>query len=101
MRPNDKTWWEMAFPAVTSLRNYHLAWLRLDLLAGVHPGGVSAPCSIRRCIARKFATGSGSLCLSLRRTYLLDLLRFALHRRLGYFCNLARYRLLAWRDYRR
>src|SRR5256714_4343592 len=35
MRPNDKTWWEMAFPAVTWLRNYHLAWLRLDLLAGV------------------------------------------------------------------
>src|SRR5436190_21906652 len=31
MRPNDKTWWEMAFPAVTWLRNYHLAWLRLDL----------------------------------------------------------------------
>src|SRR5881275_271248 len=35
MRPNDKTWWEMAFPAVTWLRNYHLAWLRLDLLSGV------------------------------------------------------------------
>ena len=35
MRPNDKTWWETAFPAVTWLRNYHLGWLRLDLLAGV------------------------------------------------------------------
>src|SRR5947208_15354389 len=35
MRPNDKTCWETAFPAVTWLRNYHLAWLRLDLLAGV------------------------------------------------------------------
>src|SRR5213595_2864784 len=33
MRPNDKTWWETAFPAVTWLRNYHLGWLRLDLLA--------------------------------------------------------------------
>src|SRR5881227_913311 len=35
MRPNDKTWWETAFPAATWLRNYHLGWLRLDLLAGV------------------------------------------------------------------
>src|SRR5881275_1289456 len=35
MRPNDKTWWETAFPAVTWLRNYHRAWFRLDLLAGV------------------------------------------------------------------
>src|SRR5438067_6228254 len=35
MRPNDKTWWEMAFPAVTWLHNYHRAWFRLDLLAGV------------------------------------------------------------------
>ena len=32
---------------------------------------------------------------------LLDLLRFALHRRFRYFCNLARDRLVAWRDYRR
>ena len=31
----------------------------------------------------------------------MDLLRFALHRRFRYFCNLARYRLVAWRDYRR
>ena len=66
-----------------------------------HPRRVSAPCSVRRCIARKFATGSGSLCLFIRRTYLLDLLRFALHRRFRYFCNLARHRLVAWRDYRR
>jgi len=35
MRPNDKTWWETAFPAATWLRNYHRAWFRLDLLAGV------------------------------------------------------------------
>src|SRR5213594_792484 len=35
MRPNDKTWWETAFPAVTWLHNYHRAWFRLDLLAGV------------------------------------------------------------------
>jgi sulfate permease, SulP family len=35
MRPNDKTWWETAFPAVTWLRNYHRAWFRLDLLAGI------------------------------------------------------------------
>src|SRR6267154_3037081 len=35
MRPNNKTWWETAFPAVTWLRNYHRGWFRLDLLAGV------------------------------------------------------------------
>src|SRR5438067_11198617 len=35
MRPNDKTWWETAFPAVTWLRNYHRGWFRLDLLAGI------------------------------------------------------------------
>src|SRR5438874_20278 len=35
MRPNDKTWWEMAFPAVTWLRSYDRSWFRLDLLAGV------------------------------------------------------------------
>src|SRR5438876_12007258 len=34
MRPNNKTWWETAFPAVTWLRNYHRGWFRLDLLAG-------------------------------------------------------------------
>src|SRR6476620_12492989 len=66
-----------------------------------HPRSVLAPCSLRRCIARKFAAGSGSLCLFIRRTYLLDLLWFALHRRFRYFCNLAPPRLVAWRDYRR
>ena len=35
MRPNNKTWWETAFPAVTWLRNYHRGWFRLDLLAGI------------------------------------------------------------------
>ena len=35
MRPNDKTWWAKAFPAAEWLRSYHLAWFRLDLLAGV------------------------------------------------------------------
>src|SRR5207245_1405898 len=35
MRPNNKTWWETAFPAVTWLRNYRLGWFRLDLLAGI------------------------------------------------------------------
>ena len=35
MRPNDKTRWETAFPAVSWLRNYHGAWFRLDLLAGI------------------------------------------------------------------
>src|SRR2546429_1662628 len=35
MRPNNKTWWETAFPAVSWLRNYHRASFRLDLLAGI------------------------------------------------------------------
>ena len=35
MRPNDKTWWERAFPAAEWLRSYHRAWFRLDLLAGI------------------------------------------------------------------
>src|SRR5437762_9085328 len=35
MRPNNKTWWETAFPAVTWLRNYHRGWFRLDLIAGI------------------------------------------------------------------
>ena len=35
MTPNDKTWWEKAFPAAEWLRSYHRAWFRLDLLAGV------------------------------------------------------------------
>jgi high affinity sulfate transporter 1 len=35
MRPNDKTWWEKAFPAAEWLRSYQHAWFRLDLLAGV------------------------------------------------------------------
>jgi sulfate permease, SulP family len=35
MRPNDKTWWEKAFPAAEWLRSYHRAWFRLDLLAGI------------------------------------------------------------------
>src|SRR6266480_302984 len=35
MRPNDKTWWETAFPAVTWLRSYHRSWFRLDLMAGI------------------------------------------------------------------
>jgi pimeloyl-ACP methyl ester carboxylesterase len=35
MRPNNKTWWETAFPAVTWLRNYHRDWFRLDLVAGI------------------------------------------------------------------
>src|SRR6267142_2735776 len=35
MRPNNKTWWETAFPAVTWLRNYHRDWFRLDLIAGI------------------------------------------------------------------
>ena len=35
MTPNNKTWWETAFPVTTWLRNYHGAWFRLDLLAGV------------------------------------------------------------------
>ena len=35
MTPNNKTWWERAFPAAEWLRNYHRAWFRLDLLAGV------------------------------------------------------------------
>ena len=35
MTPNNKTWWETAFPAVTWLRNYHRDWFRLDLLAGI------------------------------------------------------------------
>src|SRR3954453_18981157 len=35
MRPNDKTLWETAFPAVTWLRSYDRSWFRLDLLAGV------------------------------------------------------------------
>src|SRR6266436_4224517 len=35
MRPNNKTWWETAFPAVTWLRSYHRSWFRLDLIAGI------------------------------------------------------------------
>src|SRR3954466_1120666 len=35
MQPNDKTWWETAFPPVTWLRSYDRTWFRLDLLAGV------------------------------------------------------------------
>src|SRR5580765_7772523 len=35
MTPSDKTWWETVFPVTTWLRNYHGAWFRLDLLAGV------------------------------------------------------------------
>src|SRR5882757_8202965 len=35
MRPNDKTWWEKAFPAAEWLRSYHRAWFRLDFLAGI------------------------------------------------------------------
>src|SRR5215471_3429019 len=35
MKPNSKTWWETAFPAVTWLRGYHRGWFRLDLLAGI------------------------------------------------------------------
>lgn len=35
MRPNDKTWWERAFPAAEWLRSYDRAWFRLDLLAGI------------------------------------------------------------------
>ena len=35
MTPNNKTWWETAFPVTTWLRNYHRAWFRLDLLAGI------------------------------------------------------------------
>src|SRR2546430_9012280 len=35
MRPEDKTWRETAFPAVSWLRNYHRASFRLDLLAGI------------------------------------------------------------------
>src|SRR5258705_6054663 len=35
MRPNDKTFWEKAFPAAEWLRSYHRAWFRLDLLAGI------------------------------------------------------------------
>src|SRR5205809_2271194 len=35
MQPNDKTWWETAFPPVTWLRSYDRSWFRLDLLAGV------------------------------------------------------------------
>src|SRR6478752_4437008 len=35
MTPNNKTWWETAFPVTTWLRNYQGAWFRLDLLAGV------------------------------------------------------------------
>ena len=35
MRPNDKTWWERAFPAAEWLRSYRRAWFRLDLLAGI------------------------------------------------------------------
>jgi MFS superfamily sulfate permease-like transporter len=35
MRPNDKSWWEKAFPAAEWLRSYHRAWFRLDLLAGI------------------------------------------------------------------
>src|SRR5438445_996202 len=35
MRPNNKTWWETAFPALTWLRNYRRGWFRLDLLAGI------------------------------------------------------------------
>jgi len=32
---SGKTWWETTFPAVTWLRNYHRAWFRLDLPAGI------------------------------------------------------------------
>src|SRR5437773_3436317 len=35
MRPNNKTWWETAFPAITWLRDYHSEWFRLDLIAGI------------------------------------------------------------------
>ena len=35
MRPDDKTFWEKAFPATEWLRRYHRAWFRLDLLAGI------------------------------------------------------------------
>jgi high affinity sulfate transporter 1 len=35
MMPSDKTGWEIAFPAITWLRNYHRSWFRLDLLAGI------------------------------------------------------------------
>jgi high affinity sulfate transporter 1 len=35
MTPNNKTWWERAFPAAEWLRNYHRDWFRLDLLAGI------------------------------------------------------------------
>src|SRR5213592_5064780 len=35
MQPNDKTWWETAFPPVTWLRSYDRSWFRLDFAAGV------------------------------------------------------------------
>src|SRR6266404_5208057 len=35
MRPNNKTWWEKAFPAAEWLRSYQRPWLRGDVLAGI------------------------------------------------------------------
>jgi high affinity sulfate transporter 1 len=46
MRPEDKTWRETAFPAVSWLRNYHRAWFRLDLLAGITVAAYLLPAAL-------------------------------------------------------
>src|SRR5216117_3635438 len=46
MRPNNKTWWETAFPAVTWLRDYHSEWFRLDLIASITLGAYLLPAAL-------------------------------------------------------
>src|SRR6266498_942383 len=66
-----------------------------------HACRISASGSFGRRVARELTAGSGSLCLSVWRAYLLDLLRFALHDRFSDFRHFARHWLVSWGDYRR
>src|SRR6476646_10517966 len=46
MTPDDKTFWEKAFPATEWLRSYHRAWFRLDLLAGITQAAYLLPAAL-------------------------------------------------------
>ena len=88
-------------PALSWLRSYNASWLRGDVLAGITLAAYLLPAALGDASLANLPPEVGLYACLFGGLSFLDLLRFALHRRFRYFCDLARYRLVAWRDYRR
>ena len=88
-------------PAFTWLRAYDRSWLRGDVLAGITLAAYLLPAALGDASLANLPPEAGLYACLFGGSRLLDLLRFALHRRFSDFRHFACHWLVACRNDRR